>query len=368
MMIECEMIGGDDLVFAGPLPPPIGGYTRIAENFASAWAEQTGESPIIIDTSPGRDKHEPGVRVRDVVRGLRIGTQMWWKVTPPRAFIVLATALFYQKLRPVIDYLHRTRGVPTFVWFSGGVVHEAFQDVSAKKRKKLVASLNAVDRVIVETKQVRNGLRAEGVNDIITLPNPRLVDWDSLPDISRSPDRKEIRVLFFSRVVAEKGPFVLAEAVQKARSRGANVTYDVYGPVAESDRAALQSHTDGESIRYRGVFDGNAIEFMKDYDIVGLPTWFKGEGHPGVIVEAMMAGVPVLTTDHKAIPELVEDRENGLLVEPKSVEQIADALCYLSNNPECIEEMGGAHRKRLHQHDAAESVRRIRNEIEQIRG
>ncbi|WP_118840766.1 glycosyltransferase family 4 protein [Salinibacter ruber] len=354
------------LTFAAPHPPPIGGYTRIAENFASAWAEQTGHSPVIIDTSPGRDKHEPGVGVRDVIRGLHIGAQMWWKVTPPRAFIVLATALFYQKLRPVIDYLHRTRGLPTFVWFSGGVVHEAFQDVSVKKRKKLVASLNAVDRVIVETKQVRNGLQEEGVDDIITMPNPRLVDWDNLPDISRSPDRQEIRVLFFSRVVAEKGPFVLAEAVQKARSRGANVTYDIYGPVAESDCASLQNHTDDDSIRYRGVFDGDTIEFIKDYDIVGLPTWFKGEGHPGVIVEAMMAGVPVLTTNHKAIPELVDDGENGLLVETNNVEQLTEALCCLAENRQRIGKMGRAHRERLHQHDAAEAVRRVREEIEQI--
>jgi glycosyltransferase involved in cell wall biosynthesis len=355
------------LVFAGPFPPPIGGYTRIAENFAAAWREETDSELVVIDTSPNRDKHEPGVGVRDLFRGIRIGTEMWWSVTRSRALVVFATGLFYRKLRPLIDYLHRVRGGPTLIWFSGGVVHESFRQVTAGERSRIVSSLQSVDRVIVETKQVRDGLREEGVEDILALPNPRFVDWAALPPLGLPEERDGLRVLYFSRVVAEKGVFVLAEAVRRARDRGVSVTYDIYGPVADSEQDTLQEVCDGESIRYRGVFDGDAIKLMTNYDIVGLPTWFEGEGHPGVIVEAMVAGRPVISTYHKAIPEIVDDGENGLLVEPKNAGQLTCALCRLAQNPGQIESMGRAHRDRLHQHDAAESVRRIYEMIRNIR-
>ena len=56
-----------------------------------------------------------------------------------------------------------------------------------------------------------------------------------------------------------------------------------------------------------------------------LPSLF-GEGLPMVVLEAMAAGVPVVASRVEGVPEAVGHRETGLLVEPGSVSQLAQAI------------------------------------------
>jgi glycosyltransferase involved in cell wall biosynthesis len=56
------------------------------------------------------------------------------------------------------------------------------------------------------------------------------------------------------------------------------------------------------------------VPTLRNYDALIFPSYYQGEGHPGVLVEAMMAGLPIITTQFRSIPELVQDGVNGLLM------------------------------------------------------
>ncbi len=60
------------------------------------------------------------------------------------------------------------------------------------------------------------------------------------------------------------------------------------------------------------------------------------EGIPTVIMEAMATGLPVISTYHSGIPELITNDVNGLLVKEKDVESYSDTLLKLENCPENI--------------------------------
>jgi glycosyltransferase involved in cell wall biosynthesis len=77
------------------------------------------------------------------------------------------------------------------------------------------------------------------------------------------------------------------------------------------------------------------------------------EGHPWVIVEAMAAGLPIITTDQGAIRESVKNGLNGFIVEEKRPDQIADKIKYLIENPEIRKKMGDESR-RLYQENFTE--------------
>jgi colanic acid/amylovoran biosynthesis glycosyltransferase len=73
------------------------------------------------------------------------------------------------------------------------------------------------------------------------------------------------------------------------------------------------------------------------------------EGIPNALKEAMATGLPVISTYHAGIPELVEDGISGFLVPEKDVDALADKIEYLITHPEMWPQMGAAGRKKVEQ-------------------
>lgn len=71
------------------------------------------------------------------------------------------------------------------------------------------------------------------------------------------------------------------------------------------------------------------------------------EGIPNVLKEAMATGVPVVTTNHSGIPELVENGVSGFVVPEKDVDALADRIIYLINHPEDCERVSCEGRKKI---------------------
>jgi colanic acid/amylovoran biosynthesis glycosyltransferase len=80
------------------------------------------------------------------------------------------------------------------------------------------------------------------------------------------------------------------------------------------------------------------------------------EGTPTVLLEAQSMGLPVVSTYHAGIPEIVEDGETGLLVPERDSEALADALETLISNPERWPEMGKRGREHIERNHSIEAV------------
>lgn len=93
-----------------------------------------------------------------------------------------------------------------------------------------------------------------------------------------------------------------------------------------SEQLGIQSQ-----VRFVG-FKENGRELLSGFDIF-TPT-SRSEGLPYVFLEAGLAGLPVVATRVGGIPEIIKDRETGLLVEKEDPTALAEALKYLNTNPE----------------------------------
>jgi glycosyltransferase involved in cell wall biosynthesis len=90
------------------------------------------------------------------------------------------------------------------------------------------------------------------------------------------------------------------------------------------------------------------------------------EGTPVAIMEAMAAGLPIISTIHAGIPEVVKNDFNGNLVEEKDVDGMAKHLIDLLKNPEKKEKLGESARKLVKEKYLLEvHINRIRTAIEQ---
>ena len=139
---------------------------------------------------------------------------------------------------------------------------------------------------------------------------------------------KPIRLLTVSRIDPRKGLRVLPEAVAALVAAGHDVTLDLVGPTIgqigdqERDRIAAEArrHGVGGRVLLKGAVPlDQLMPLYQQYDAFVLPTQ-PGEGIPRVLLEAMAAGLPVITTNVSGIASLVEHERNGLLVGTDSPE------------------------------------------------
>jgi glycosyltransferase involved in cell wall biosynthesis len=150
-----------------------------------------------------------------------------------------------------------------------------------------------------------------------------------------------MRIVAVGRLAPMKGFGVLLEAL--ADVDGARLTLVGDGP----ERAALEATArrlglDGR-VSFTGALGaGEVTELLREADVFCLPSF--AEGVPVVLMEAMAARVPVVTTAVMGIPELVADGRTGLLVPPGRPHELAAALRQLAGDPAARTRMGEAGR------------------------
>ena len=151
-------------------------------------------------------------------------------------------------------------------------------------------------------------------------------------------------VLAVSRLVRAKGYGELGAAMRRV----CNAELWVAGERLESDRgedmlALLRAAGLGERLRLLG-YRHDVAALLAAADIFVLPSYF--EGLPMSIIEAMLTGLPVVARDISGPREQVIPHETGLLVPPRAVGPLADALARLAADPALRTAMGRAGRER----------------------
>lgn len=151
------------------------------------------------------------------------------------------------------------------------------------------------------------------------------------------------RLLYVGRLAAMKGLPLLFEALSQLKERFPNVKLTVVGDGEEREdiKAIAQSLNITEHIDFVGYKSQAEVrEYLQQSDIFVLPSF--AEGVPVVLMEAMAAGVPVLTTQIAGVPELVAHDRSGWLVPPGDVTTLVDGLATLIDNAELRDRLGQA--------------------------
>lgn len=168
------------------------------------------------------------------------------------------------------------------------------------------------------------------------------------------PEGAPTELVFVGRLVAKKGVDDAIRAVAAARRQGRDVRLTVIG---DGELRGELEHLGAElglgaALRLTGRLpQSEVIAALDRAHVLVAPsrTAPSGdqEGIPNVLKEAMALGLPVLSTRHSGIPELVEDGVSGLLADEGDVAGLTDGLLRLAAHPERWEAMGRAGRRRV---------------------
>ena len=203
-------------------------------------------------------------------------------------------------------------------------------------------------RVIFQNREQADDFVAAGRvrNDQIVLIPGSGVDVDQFVPASRG--RRTPHVVLASRMLYSKGVGEFVDAARRLRAEGAEATFSLVGePDADNPDSipleVLKSWDAEGVVRYHGRRDDMASVFAET-DIACLPTYY-GEGVPKVLIEAAASGLPAVTTDWPGCRDAVRDGVTGLLVPPRDVVSLANALRTLIGDAELRERLGEAARK-----------------------
>ncbi len=150
-------------------------------------------------------------------------------------------------------------------------------------------------------------------------------------------------VVLVARMLWEKGIGTFVEAARRLRAQNLRARFLVVGAPDEENPAAIPK-TQLEAWDRAGLIEWlgyrtDIPEILSHAQIFCLPSAY-GEGLPKAILEAMAAGLPVVTTDVPGCREAVRHGENGLLVPSRDPRALAKALARLLRDPACCRRMG----------------------------
>lgn len=187
------------------------------------------------------------------------------------------------------------------------------------------------------------------------LPNFRKGDRACEP----RPVGDRVHFVYFAQVRAEKGFDTLAEAVRMLNAAGFQDKFDVavYGSVIEGYRQQFEQLLAATpNMEYKGVFDastGDVYAELNRYDSSSSSSSWR-EGMSGSNIECKFAGIANIVSDAGFNPECVHDGVDGLLVKPRDIGSLAEAMLSVVEDHELLEHLKmGSYEDRVHYDVAA---------------
>ncbi|MEA5450987.1 glycosyltransferase [Leptolyngbya sp. CCNP1308] len=170
------------------------------------------------------------------------------------------------------------------------------------------------------------------------------------------PDQP-VRLATTGRLVEKKGLEFAIRAVAQQAQRYPNLTYTIIGdgplhPALQQLIIELQAESYIHLVGWKN--EAEIVEILDRCHLFVAPSVTAADGNQdapvNVLKEAMAMGLPVLSTYHGGIPELVEDGVSGFLVPERDADALAERLGYLLDHPERWPELGIAGRRFVERH------------------
>jgi glycosyltransferase involved in cell wall biosynthesis len=198
------------------------------------------------------------------------------------------------------------------------------------------------DRVIAVSPSIQNTLNKWMVWKVNTILNA--VDKNELPgnhggdklrenlDINKS----DFVIGTVGRLSPEKGHELLIKAIAKIKNDKVKLLIVGDGPLKDDLLQLTTRLGVNNSVKLCG-YDKNIRDYYEAFDLLILPS--LKEGLPNVVLEAMVFGIPVISTDVGGVREIITDNENGWIIVAGSVDSISKKLDEVVNDKQRLEDV-----------------------------
>jgi len=171
------------------------------------------------------------------------------------------------------------------------------------------------------------------------------------PEEKISSKKNSVPKLFFlSNLIEAKGVYVLLDALKILNDCGVEFDCNLVGGEGDISLMKLNKKINDlklqNCVAYLGKkYNDDKYEIFQSSDIFLFPTFYHNECFPLVLLEAMMFGLPVISTNEGGITDIVKNGETGFIVDKQNQEKLAEKIKHLIDNPEKASLIGEKGRK-----------------------
>ncbi len=339
-------------------PPLGGGAAKVVYGLSTKLVEMGHEVDVVTMGYKGLQRHEvveginvyriPGIRLKksmcytpEMVPYIALAFNFTRKLAKQRRYHINHTHFIFPD--GIIAYLLKNIvGLPYIITPHGSDVpgynpnRFAFQHKLLSPIWKKITS--KTEKIICPSEYIRSLILQQNINTK-TYVLPYGFDVDKF----NPNQKKQNRILIVTRMFERKGIQYFLKALKGFKNNyEVNIVGD--GPYLGSLKRIANDLK--LNVNFWGFLDNQSKKLKELYETSRIFTFVsEAENFPVVLLEAMAAGMAIITTKGTGCAEVVKDK--ALLVEPKNPEAIREALLKLTQNPELCHDLGNAARKRI---------------------
>ena len=245
---------------------------------------------------------------------------------PKAKYILSLNNMSAYRLISVLNIFPRKRDI--YYWVIGGSIADWIKQGRVSKTPYLLVSY-----FLVEGNSMKHTLNECGFDNIIVVPNFKKITY-----IPLKPNAgKKVRFLFLSRINPHKGcDYILSVTKRLSQIYEDKFEVDFYGEVSKEYSDFYEKVESLPNVSYKGFIDlreNRNYDKIAGYDAMLFPTYWHGEGFPGIMVDALIAGLPIIASDWHLNKNIVNDGKTGILIAPCDEEALYRAMEECIKNP-----------------------------------
>lgn len=332
------------ILLLSPLPPPVGGIASWTQNILGYYEGYEGSNfeIFLLNTAiKGRNITKKDLLSRifsGICDSIRIIFNLYLMIKKynPEIIHVNSSGSLGLWKDYLIALLSKFFNVPVVFHFHFGRIPSLYESKNWEWQilQKVVSSCSHIIVLDTESAEI---LKKDFDIAISIIPNPLSKDiQNKINEKSQLNNIVDKSIIFVGHVTSSKGVYELVQSYLLLDDEENNLKF--IGPYEEDVKNDL-IHLAGKKanrIIFSGVMDkSNVLLEMKRATLLVLPSYT--EGFPNVIIEAMAMQCPIVATNVGAIASMLNDGYSnpaGLVVEPKNVEALTEALDFMISNPD----------------------------------
>lgn len=257
-----------------------------------------------------------------------------WKSNPLILFKLLKTIIRYREGKYIISLnsysaykllkiikLFAPKAIVIY-WVIGGAFAKLVE------QKKLSPTIYSFPKnIIVEGASMKETLNKIGITNVSVMPN-----FKPMRQIDNKHRTHSIyRFVFLSRITPLKGCNIIFDAVKILDNNNLfNYEIDFYGVIDNQYHKEFIKEIDTHTrLNYKGFLDlrdDSNYEILASYDAMLFPTYWPGEGCPGIILDAYMSNLPILASDWNLNRDYISHGKTGIIYPPKNSPALAKTI------------------------------------------